>query len=381
MRLGVDASNLRDGGGITHLLSLLSVAHPPDHGFSKVLVWGAPELAAALPARPWLQPSADTALSGSLPRRVLWQRFTLPKLAGAGADMLWTPGGNAVGAFRPFVTMCRNMLPFEPEERARYGASWMRVRLSLLESSQARTMRRADGVMFLTDHARERVTRVAGPLRGDVVTIPHGVAERFRRAPRPQRPAEQYSAASPFRLTAISIIDVYKHQWVVAEAAARLRAKGFPIVLDLVGGAYPPALRRLRSVLERVDPDGRTVRYIGKVPFDKLHETYHAADAFVFASSCENLPNILLEAMAAGLPIACSDRGPMPDILGDAGVYFDPEDVGSAEKAIETLVTNVELRERIAGEAYRRAQAYTWSRCAEDSLRFLGSVGRKAASP
>ena len=55
------------------------------------------------------------------------------------------------------------------------------------------------------------------------------------------------------------------------------------------------------------------------------HAVLKRAHLFVFASSCENMPNTLVEAMASGLPIACSDRGPMPEILRDGGTYFDPE--------------------------------------------------------
>jgi glycosyltransferase involved in cell wall biosynthesis len=378
MRLGIDASNLRDGGGVTHLTSVLCAANPPAHGISKVVVWGPRKTLAGLPVRPWLQASEQSPLEGSLVRRVIWQRFALPKLARTQVDLLWIPGGNAVGAPHPFVTMCRNMLPFEPGERRRYGATWMRFRLAVLARAQARTFRRGDGVIFLTAYARGRILERVGRLDGETATIPHGVAERFRRAPRPQRPAELFSGSSPFRLLGVSVIDVYKHQWVLADAVARLRAKGLPIALDLIGGAYAPALGQLREVLERVDPAGRAIRYLGQVPFAKLHEHYHAADAFVFASSCENLPNILLEAMASGLPIACSDRGPMPEVLGDAGVYFNPEDVSSSAAAIERLFVSHDVRQRCAEAAYRRAASYTWKRCADETMTFLGRVGSKS---
>jgi glycosyltransferase involved in cell wall biosynthesis len=64
------------------------------------------------------------------------------------------------------------------------------------------------------------------------------------------------------------------------------------------------------------------------------------SDIFVFASSCENMPNTLIEGMAAGLKIACSSRGPMPEVLKDAGYYFDPESPVSISKAIEQIILN-----------------------------------------
>ena len=105
-----------------------------------------------------------------------------------------------------------------------------------------------------------------------------------------------------------------------------------------------------------------------------LVRLYHDADAFVFASSCENMPNILLEAMAAGLPIASSNRGPMPEILGDAGVLFDPESVDDVEVALATLVNDHDSRTRWASDAYERASQYSWSQCADATFRFLAEV-------
>jgi len=371
MRLGVDASNLRDGGGVTHLAGVLAAADPPAHGISRVVVWGSKTTLERLPPRVWLDARVEPALDRGLLRRIAWQRFALPRSAAAACDLLWVPGGNVVGRFHPYVAMCRNMLPFEPVERRRYGWSAMGLRIDLLSRSQARTFRRADGMIFLTDYARRQVTQRVGALAGKVATIPHGVDARFRLAPRPQRPLADYSAAAPLRIVAISIVDVYKHPWVIAEAVARLRGAGLPVSLDLVGGAYAPALARLRRVLDRVDPAGEAIRYRGKVPFSELHRWYHEAETFVFASSCENMPNILLEAMGAGLPIACSDRGPMPEILGEGGDYFDPEDVGAAAAAIERLVRDPEHRARCADIAYRRSQAFSWERCADDTMRFL----------
>ena len=68
-----------------------------------------------------------------------------------------------------------------------------------------------------------------------------------------------------------------------------------------------------------------------------MPEYLSKSNIFIFASSCENMPITLIEGMASGLPIACSDRGPMPEVLQDGGVYFNPEDCKSIVFAIEKL--------------------------------------------
>jgi glycosyltransferase involved in cell wall biosynthesis len=272
--------------------------------------------------------------------------------------------------------MFQNMLPFDAIEAARYGTSWMRLRLSILRSIQMSTFTSANGVIFLNEQARDRLMQRAVVLRGKNIVIPHGVEPRLMLPPRPQRALAYYSMFRPFRLLYVSIVDVYKHQWIVAEAAGNLRRRGYPVQLDLVGPSYAPALRRLNQTLDRVDKGSAFIHYRGSYPHSDLHEIYHNSDAFVFASSCENMPNILLEAMASGLPIASSNREPMPSVLGKAGFYFNPESVSEMENAIETMLVDVDGRQRSAQHAYDAAKRYSWQTCADQIFQFLVQVGQ-----
>ena len=124
MNLGIDASNLRAGGGVTHLVELLRAAKPLAHGFSRVIVWGGQRTLSQIENRPWLVKCHQPLLDKSLPYRIFWQRFRFSRLARmAGSDVLLVPGGAYAGDFHPMVTMSRNMLPFEWRELRRYGWS------------------------------------------------------------------------------------------------------------------------------------------------------------------------------------------------------------------------------------------------------------------
>lgn len=374
VRLGIDASNIRAGGGVTHLVGLLCAADPDAYGIQQVTVWSGTATLQQFAPRPRLLLAHDPLLDRSLPMRQYWQIAKLPQLANQSCDVLFVPGGTYRGAFRPFVTMSQNLLAFEENERRRYGMSWMWLKLGLLKLSQGGSFCRADGVIFLTRYAQDTVQRQMGALRCQQALIPHGIDERFRLTPRLQRPIGDFSLASPFRILYVSIVDVYKHQWQAVEAVARLRAQGMPIELDLVGPAYLPALRRLQQALHRFDPTQSFIHYRGSVPYSKLATYYHEADLFIFASSCENMPNILLEAMASGLPIACSNRGSMPEILGDYGVYFNPERPDEIIKALCMLIEDRDLRERCANGSYSNATTYSWERCAKETFGFIKQV-------
>jgi glycosyltransferase involved in cell wall biosynthesis len=372
--VGIDGSNLRGGGGLTHVVHLLRAAKPHDHGIERIRIWAPRATLDALPERDWLERIHVPELETSAVRRLLWQRFSLPAIARGACDVLFVPGGNAGRVGIPVVTMSRNMLPFEWPELSRYGVSPTALRLLLLRYGQARTFRRAAGVIFLTRYAREAVGRLVR-VPGRVAIIPHGVDEAFRADPAPARPLAACSAEDPLRVLYISIVDVYKHQWHVAEAIAALRGKGLPVVLDLVGPSHPKALDRLEGVRRRLDPEGRFVRYRGAVPHAQLPTVAREGEIFVFASSCENMPNILLEAMAGGLPIACSLLGPMPEVLGDAGVYFHPERPDEIAAAVERLAVDAALRADLSRRARERALEYSWERCARETLAFVAEVG------
>lgn len=381
LTIGIDATNLRIGGGVTHLTELLTHADPASFNISQIVVWGCIESLACLPNRPWLKKISIGSVNKAYLRRVLWQRLLLSRaVKQEKCDLLFVPGGNYIGSFSPMVTMSRNMLPFQWQELSRYGLSWMSLRLVILRQVQAYSFRAAAGMIFLTQYAREVVGKASGTLTGKSVVIPHGLSTRFGHAPKVQQPISMYSEAKPFRLLYVSIVDVYKHQWQVVDAVNILRQEGYPVELELIGPAYKPSLKKLEGSIERSVEQGAWVRYRGNVPYAQLSDCYANADLGIFASSCENMPNILLETMAAGLPVACSKLGPMPEVLGDAGLYFDPEDPVDIANTLRQYLTSPELRTEKSRASFMQVQQYSWSRCAEQTLAFLAEIATQRRS-
>ena len=374
MILGIDASNIRQGGGVTHLVELLRGGDPLVHGFSQVIVWSTLGTLDRIEPREWLCKAHDPLLERGLLYRSLWQRFRLKRLAiEAGCDLLFVPGGSDASNFQPIATISQNMLPFEWHELRRFGWSLFTLKLILLRFTQGNTFRKAAGVIFLTQYARDGVQAVTGDLTGKTATIPHGINARFSSPPRAQRNLAEFSREHPCRLIYVSIIDNYKHQWQVAKAVAELRQAGLPVSLDLIG---PPAraMATLNTTLNQIDPGAEFIKYHGAVDYEKLHTLYLAADIGIFASSCENMPNILLEIMAAGLPVACSEMGPMSEMLGAAGEYFNPEQPDQIATAIRNLIISAELRTDLANLSYQKSQSYSWERCASETFEFLAQI-------
>jgi len=378
MILGIDASNIRAGGGITHLLNLLQYIKVNDHLITKVVVWSGRNTIKQFKIVSGVSLLHVPLLDHNLVFRMAWQRWILPfEIEKERCDLLFSPGGILPGSLSiPSVVLSQNLLPFENSERQRYPFfSFMRHKLTLIRKLQVHSMQKAEGLIFLSHYAQKVVTPSLSITPKFMTIIPHGVEDRFFKKSR----VIESDKGTVFKLLYVSTVDLYKHQWHVAEAVAKLREKGILITVDFVGGFYKPAKERLLRSIRQLDPDNSFLSYKGATPFSELHHIYATADAFVFASSCENLPNILIEAMSSGLPIACSDRGPMPEVLQECGVYFDPENSHDIAEKLLKLIENPKIMKKLSNCAVERSKRYSWEDTAKETFYFIEKVYQESA--
>jgi len=374
--LGIDAHNIRAGGGITHLAEILSVAVPLNYGFEKVIVWSGKKTLSKLPQREWLTHQSHPYLDKWLLYRLIWFFFIRKKnLIKEKCDILFVPGGSDFSSFHPLVTMSQNLLPFEPTEIKRYGLGLKYLKFILLKYTQAVTFRKADGIIFLTPYAEQSVLREIGNIKGKRKVVPHGINPKFFMPPSKKkfRLPDSFSKSSPCKLIYVSIIEIYKHQWHVVKAVEYLRNEGYHISLELVGPPGPGS-SLLNKAIADLNGDISWLNYMGAVPYDLIQELYNQADIGIFASSCETFGQIVSEGMAASLPMTCSSLSSMRDILGPFAVYFNPEEPLEIAEAIKTLVESSSLRKKNAELAYEVAEKYTWKVSADSSFEFFREV-------
>ena len=367
--IGIDASRNRSGGAKAHLLGILTEGDPIQYGIAEVHVWAFQSLINSMPERPWLVKHNPIELNKKLPNQLWWQgRKLAEKAKSLRCDILFTTDASSVCRFQPMIVLSQDMLSYEPGVMKYFGYSKARFRLLAILFLQNRALRFADGVIFLTHYAGKVIQQSCGKL-SRVAYIPHGIGEDFKKAK--ARQVWNGKSMRAIRCLYVSNTAMYKHQWVVVEAVSYLRKIGYNITLTLVGGGAGRAQQLLNKQLSISDPGGTFVEQLDFVPQKELPALLTNADIFVFASSCENMPITLVEAMAMGLPIACSNRGPMPEVLDDGGVYFDPEKADSIANAIEQIITNESLRIRLAEQAEILSNQYSWKRCAEDTWQFI----------
>ncbi len=370
--LAIDASRNRSGGAKAHLIGVLSNCAPEKYGIHEIHVWAFRSLLDKLPDQPWLIKHNPIALECSLVKQLVWQATALAdEVRLSRCDILFTTDASTLCTFRPMVVLSQDMLSYEPGVMRYFGYGLARLRLLIILVLQNLAFRRAAGVIFLTRYAGKVIQQSCGALKS-VAYIPHGVGTAFKEVT-PERSWSE-SDERAVKCVYVSNAEMYKHQWLVVEAVSTLRKRGYNIKLSLVGGGKGHAQRLLEKTVAELDPEGHFVEQQELLPHAALPELLAQADLFVFASSCENMPVTLVEAMAVGLPIACSNRGPMPEVLADGGVYFDPEDADSIADAIEQIIQSLELRLAIAQRAKALSQQYSWKRCADETWAFVAET-------
>ncbi len=375
--LGIDASNIRHGGGITHLSQLIQHSEKETIFFDKVVIWSNQKTLDQIEDKDWLIKKTHPFLSKNLIFRTYWQAFLLKKSLNIEAcSILFVLGGSTYTSFKPVVNFHQNLLPFETREILRFGISLKVLKFFSLRIIQSLSFLRSDGIIFLSQFSKNIVQKSLGVFHNSRI-IYHGVENRFFETPRKQYPIENYSEQNPFKIIYVSPVDEYKHQWNVVEAISYLRSEGFPVILDLYGLANKKPLRKLNKYINKYDPERKFIRYRDEIHFTQVHNIYKQADTSVFASSCETFGQIVLESMASGLPIACSRLSSMHEIIKDGCIYFNPLEPKEIYSALKELLLSAEIRTNKSEKAYKYSSDFSWKSTSQQTFQYIYKVQKE----
>ena len=375
MRIGIDASNIGGGGGLTHLKEILTQfkTYHSKNKIDKIVIFGSLKILNQLPDNPLFEKVTFPNFNLSLLKRIWFQFFKYDKEINQRCDIIYSVAGDYFGKFKPCIGMSRNMLLYErdiwyeikqPKEVMRFWLNYIK---------QKRSFNNSFGIIFISDYAQKEVKKWINLEGKKLKTINHGVSDRFStNYIKINKQISDYTISNPFKLIYISPLHVYKHQWNVVKAVKLLREQGYPIQLDLFGGVYfEPSRKKLMASIEACDPESEFVTYHGHINYNDIHRLYKNSNGIVFASTCENMPNILIESMASGLPIACSDKQPMPEFLKKNGFYFNSYNVASIASAIEELINNPEKQKKFSKNNLEEVKQYNWADTSRKTFQFI----------
>lgn len=146
------------------------------------------------------------------------------------------------------------------------------------------------------------------------------------------------------------------------------------LIGDLKGGGFFSNYDSLHARVQASHELRDKVHFSGYVSDADLVALYSSALAVAMPSYSEGFGLPAIEAMACGAPVLASDRAALPEVVGDAGVFFNPFDVESISNALIEMAENHSLRERLSANALVRARQFTWKRAAQLTLSHLEAM-------
>lgn len=122
-----------------------------------------------------------------------------------------------------------------------------------------------------------------------------------------------------------------------------------------------------RSVFEKQMPVSQYVQYLGRLEDKEVISIYKKATAFVFPSLIEGFGLPGLEAMSVGLPVIAARSSCLPEVYGDAALYFDPYDLEDLIEKIKLIKINTKLRHELVKKGFKQVQKYSWAKMAAET--------------
>jgi len=287
------------------------------------------------------------------PARILWEQIVLPiEAARYRLDVLFNPGFTA-----PIFSPCRQVTVFHDLQHKRHPEYFRWFDLPFWRFLLWAAAHRSDRLIAVSEATRSDLVHFYRIPKERLTVVHHGVEPAFSRLDRSH--TESY-------LLCVSTLHPHKNLPRLIRAYGRAK-HDFRLILAGLRGFHAEAIERQIDEMGLRD----SVQITGWVPREELYSLYARAKAFVYPSTFEGFGMPVVEAMAAGIPVACSDIPPLREVAGDAALYFDPLNEDSIAAAIESTMIDSEMRERLAQAGRERARPFTWQRTAEQTLQVL----------
>lgn len=229
--------------------------------------------------------------------------------------------------------------------------------------------RQADHIIAVSESTKRDVIRLLG-VPEDKITVIHEAAHPlFAPVTNPEaleRTRARYQLPEKFFLF-VGTVEPRKNLPTLLRAFRGLRDKYKSTAsLILVGnrGWLADEVDRVIAELQL----GDAVRFLGGIPNDELVYLYNAASAFVFPSFYEGFGLPPLEAMACGTPVITSNVSSLPEVVGDAALLINPENVDELTVAMSRVLADEKLRREMRDKGLKRAQLFSWERAARETL-------------
>ena len=306
---------------------------------------------------------------------------------------LWTQGGLALECLRrtPQVLFVpAHTLPILRKKKMKtvvtihgleyeYLPQYYKFPQSLyLNKSTEYAVREANSLISVSKWTKGELVERLGALEDKIQVIYEGIGERFLKTKEygvNKKVARQvkYKYQLPDKyILFVGTIQPRKNLVRLIEAFSKLdfkkdKFKDFKLV---IAGKWGWMTEKIAKAPKKYGVESK-VKFIGRVADSDLPAVYKSASLFCWPSLMEGFGLPVLEAMIMGVPVICSNKGALPEVVGKAGLQIDPEKVEEITKAIELVLGNKELKEGLVERGYRNIKRFSWEKAAKETLKML----------
>lgn len=306
----------------------------------------------------------------------MWTHVHLPILLWRkGFDLLHAPAFVA-----PVVSPCPVVITIHDISYLLYPSHFARWWVAYLRSVMPPAIKSAAAIICGSQNSKRDIVRAYGVTGDKVRVVPYGVDhERFHpRAVLDREWAMDRGIRDGYVLH-VGTFSYRKNIPILLQAVARLRTRGKWQGRQLVlAGSGNTALKGGRQILDSIrDLDlGSDVVLTGHTPDEHMPGLYAHASMLIMPSLYEGFGFPVLEAMASGTPVICSNTSSLPEVGGDAALYFPPSDADLLANAITGLMQDSKLAEQKRNLGLEWARRFTWKETADQTVEVYRDVAR-----
>jgi glycosyltransferase involved in cell wall biosynthesis len=356
VRIGINALYLIPGGvGGTeiYLRELLAALAAIDHTNEYFVFTNAETESELVPSQTNFHSKPQALRARFRPARILWEQTVLPlEAVRCGLDVLLNAGFTA-----PLAAPCAMVTVFHDLQHQRHPEHFRWFDLPFWRALLWAAALRSRRLIAVSEATRADAMRFYHLADSRIAVIPHGVAAQFFTLDREH--------TEPI-LLCVSTLHPHKNLERLIRAYAR-KPRGHQLVLAGMRGFHAAAIEALIAGLGIQD----SVRLTGWIPRGDLYALFSRARAFVYPSTFEGFGMPVLEALAVGIPTACSEIAPLREVAGEAALFFDPLNEDAIALALDRITEDESLRAELSKAGPERARLFTWEECARRTLEVL----------
>jgi glycosyltransferase involved in cell wall biosynthesis len=314
------------------------------------------------------RPRTFSSRQQTLYRDLIWTHFDLPRKVNMGhIDLLHVPS-NIIPIQPPCPTVV-SILDTIIMQSPQLFPLWQRLYSRYFLPLSAKN---AAAIITISEHSKKDIVKRLQVAPSKVTVTYLGAAPIFSLVSDQERKrVRQNYCKNPFILT-VGTLEPRKNLLRLIQSISILHNRG--LKYDLIHVGSPGWM--FDSIQQEVERLGLTnsVHFLGRIPVEDLAALYNSALVMVYPSLYEGFGLPLVEAMACGCPVISSNVSSIPEVVGDAGILIDPNNVNELADAMEELLVNRDLAIDLREKGLQRVKLFSWERCAMQTLELYYQV-------